>query len=68
MEGVSRSTHLAHAFIALDEAVDRFDSKETRVYLSTRLLNIRVENIRCNDCSQVVDVHLTAGLFVHSRE
>lgn len=43
-----------------------FDSQETRIHV--RVLAVGVEDIRSNDCGKVVEIHLTAGLFVDRME
>jgi hypothetical protein len=59
-------THLAHAFIAFNQAMDSFDGQKALVHV--RILVARVEDVWRNNGGEIVDVHLASGVFVHGAE
>lgn len=67
-------TYLTHAFVALNQTVHGLNGQECLVHavfgpILPRFIFVwRVKNIRRNNCSQVVDIHLAAGLFIDVTE
>ena len=63
--GVTR-TYLAHALVALDETMHGFDRQEAIV--NRYILLSAMDDIRRNDSSEIVNVHLAATLLIDMAE
>lgn len=73
-EGFRTQAYLTHTLIALNQTMHSFDSQERFIHAPCCIAHLwlvlvrGVEDVWCDDSSQVVDVHLAARFLINVAE